>query len=421
MTAPEASFGGFVARARDAGTLVVQPRMGMSRPEQMRAGLHATRHAAATTVGTLTVDSYTRTGELDAARRAVEAGTALNGYPLATHAPHVTRGVLDGIVGPDFPVQVRHGSARPGPVFAALLSSGLHATEGGPVSYCLPYSRVPLATAVADWERCCTLLGGARRHGTEPHLETFGGCMMGQLCPPSLLVALSVLEALFFRRHGLRSVSLSYAQQTNVRQDEEAVAALTALAAELLPDVEWHVVLYAYMGLYPLSPGGATLLLDEAARLAVRTGAARLVVKTTAEAHRIPTMQENVSALETAAATAAATSVPTGPAPDTGIHAEARALVEAVLGLHQDIGRALVLAFARGYLDVPYCLHPDNAGRTRSVLAPDGRLEWADTGSLPLPGHRRAGGRRAILGSADLIGALSYVQRTFDERAFTAL
>ncbi|MFG3282166.1 methylaspartate mutase [Streptomyces sp. NPDC048111] len=420
MTAPAASFGGFVAKARAEGALVVQPRMGMSRPDRMRAGLHATRHAAATTVGTITVDSYTRTGELDAARRAVESGTALNGYPLATHPPRTTRAVLDGIRGPDFPVQVRHGSARPGPVFAALLSVGLHATEGGPVSYCLPYSRVPLATAVADWERCCALLGGARRDGVEPHLETFGGCMMGQLCPPSLLVALSVLEALFFRRHGLRSISLSYAQQTNAHQDEEAVGALTALAAELLPDVEWHVVLYAYMGLYPLSPGGAQLLLDEAARLAVRTGAARLVVKTTAEAHRIPTVEENVSALETAAATAAATPPRTRPAPDTEIHAEARALVEAVLGLDHDIGRALVIAFARGYLDVPYCLHPDNAGRARSVLAPDGRLEWAETGALALPG-RPVRGRRAILGSADLLGALSHVQRTFDQRAFSAV
>ncbi|WP_328313233.1 methylaspartate mutase [Streptomyces sp. NBC_00442] len=420
MTAPPVSFGGFVARARAAGTLVVQPRMGMSRPGPMRAGLHATRLAAATTVGTITVDSYTRTGELAAARRAVAQGAPLNGYPIATHAPRVTRGVLEGICGPDFPVQVRHGSARPGPVFAALQACGLHATEGGPVSYCLPYSRVPLATAVADWERCCGLLAEAHQGDVLPHLETFGGCMMGQLCPPALLVALSVLEALFFRRHGLRSISLSYAQQANAHQDEEALTVLAALAAELLPDVDWHVVLYAYMGLYPLSPGGAQLLLDEAARLAVRTGAARLVVKTTAEAHRIPTVEENVRALETAAATAAATPPSAGPVPDTGIHAEARALVEAVLDLDDDIGRALVLAFAKGYLDVPYCLHPDNAGRVRSLLDSEGRLQWAETGALPLPGRRVRGGR-AIVGSADLLGALSHVRRTFDQRAFSGV
>ncbi|MER7673610.1 methylaspartate mutase [Kitasatospora sp. NPDC096128] len=412
-----ASFGGFVARAHAAGTLVVQPRMGMAGPASMRAGLHATKRAAATTVGTITVDSYTRTGETAAARRALEEGAALNGYPIATHPAEVTHGVLEGIVGPDFPVQVRHGSARPEPIVAALLAVGLHATEGGPVSYCLPYSRTPLAVAVADWERGCRLLADAAQPGVTPHLETFGGCMMGQLCPPALLVAISVLEALFFRQHGLRSISLSYAQQTDVQQDEEAVTALARLAGELLPDVEWHVVLYAYMGLYPLSPGGAQLLLDEAAGLAVRTGAARLIVKTTAEAHRIPTVEENVRALETAAAIAAGTITGTVvPAVDSVTYAEARALVEAVLDLDDDIGRALVRAFAAGYLDVPFCLHPDNAGRARGALDAGGRLQWADTGALPLPG-RPVRGHGAVLGSAQLVDALSYVQRSYDRRA----
>ncbi len=37
----------------------------------------------------------------------------------------------------------------------------------------------------------------------------------------------------------------------------------------------------------------------------MRSGAGRLIVKTAAEAHRIPTVEENVRALETAAAAAA--------------------------------------------------------------------------------------------------------------------
>ena len=88
--------------------------------------------------------------------------------------------------------------------------------------------------------------------GGRAHLETFGGCLLGQLCPPSLLVATSVLEALFFVQHGLRSVSLSYAQQTHPVQDIEALAALDRLATELLPDVvDRHIVLYTYMGVFP--------------------------------------------------------------------------------------------------------------------------------------------------------------------------
>ncbi|WP_327683702.1 methylaspartate mutase [Kitasatospora sp. NBC_00458] len=397
---------------------MVQPRMGMADPLRMRDGLLATRDAAAVTVGTLTLDSYTRTGDLAAARRALADGVGLNGYPIATHPPDVTRAVLRGVVDAGFPVQVRHGSAMPEHIVRALLAVGLDATEGGPVSYCLPYSRTPLHEAVACWQRSCELLASIREFGAEPHLETFGGCLMGQLCPPSLLIAVSVLEGLFFRQHGLRSISLSYAQQADLRQDEEALTVLGRLADELLPDVDRHVVLYAYMGVFPRSPGGARLLLEEAARLAVRTGAARLIVKTTAEAHRIPTVGENVTALETAAVAAAdeRTRPPLAAVPDTGIEAEARALIGAVLELDADIGRALVRAFAAGYLDVPYCLHPDNAGRARSSLGPDGRLSWSGVGSMPIAGLS-GGPRPPILGSAELLTALSHVQRTYDARA----
>jgi len=415
------SFGGFVACAHRAGRLVVQPRMGMSRPRDMRAGLLATKRANATTAGTITVDSYTRMGDHSAARAAVAARASLNGYPIVTYDRGVTRAVLDGVAEAGFPVQVRHGSPCPEAIFAALIDAGLHATEGGPVSYCLPYSRAPLADSVRNWTRACQLLARLRDKGLEPHLESFGGCMMGQLCPPGLLIALSVLECMFFRQHGIRSVSLSYAQQTSADQDAEAVLALRRLAAEWLPDVDSHVVIYAYMGVYPRTPDGALSLLAEAARLAVRTGASRLIVKTVSEAHRIPSVADNVLALETAAAVAAAErrAPAPGPVPDTGIYAEARALMHAVLDLGEDIGRGLRQAFQRGYLDIPYCLHPDNARKARSYVDEAGRLQWASTGAMPLHGVvQPAGG--AELTASGLLAALSYVERKYDGASIKA-
>ncbi|MER6800576.1 methylaspartate mutase, partial [Amycolatopsis mediterranei] len=343
------------------------------------------RDAAATTVGTITLDSYTRTGAHAAARAALASGGDLNGYPILAHEPATTRAMLDGVAGPGFPVQVRHGSAVPDDIVRTLIGVGLHATEGGPISYCLPYGRVPVQTSVRNWVRSCERLAALRADGVEPHLESFGGCLLGMLCPPSLLVAVSVLEGLFFRQNGLRSISLSYAQQSNADQDREAILALRRLAAELMPDLDWHIVLYTYMGMYPRSSAGGTRLLREAAGLAVRTGAARLVVKTLAEAHRIPTVAENVRALEVAAAAARQCApVTSGSVADSGIYREARELVGAVTGLSDDLGRALADAFRLGYLDVPYCLHPDNAGRSRSYLDQDGRLRWSQTGSMPV-------------------------------------
>jgi methylaspartate mutase epsilon subunit len=410
-----ASFGDIVAQHHDRGRLVVQPRMGFSDPARMRRGLIATREANAVTVGTITLDSYTRLGDHRAVRAAIAARAELNGYPLIDQDPAVTTAVLDGAVTPLFPVQVRHGSADARRIIRALLDHGLSATEGGPVSYCLPYSRMPLREAVDNWRRCCDILAQARRPTREPHLETFGGCMMGQLCPPAMLVALSLLEGMFFVQHGVRCISLSYAQQTHPEQDEEAVAALRRLVDEYLPLPRTHLVIYTYMGVYPRTPGGALRLLASSARLAVRSGASRLIVKTTAEAYRLPTITENVTALEHAAAVAGTEPGPVE-APDTGIAAQARALVDNVLSLDDDIGRALRKAFAGGQLDVPFCLHPDNPGRARGFVDRDGRLQWQQIGGLPLGDLVRPSGTGRV-SSADLLASLQFMQHKFDRTA----
>lgn len=408
-------FGDFVARAHRAGELVVQPRMGMSGPAEMRAGLLATRLAPVTSVGTITLDSYTRMGDDDNARAALASGMELNGYPIVAHETATTRAVLDGVAGVDFPVQIRHGSPCPERIFGALIEAGLHASEGGPASYCLPYSRTPLVDSVRNWTRCCELMAELRAIGVQPHLESFGGCMMGQLCPPSLLIAISVLECMFFRQHGIGSVSLSYAQQTNPDQDREAIRALRRLAVERLAGIEAHIVVYAYMGVFPRTSHGATGLLVEAARLAVRTGAARLIVKTVSEAHRIPTVEENIAALRIAAAAAAAER--DDPLVDiewdTGVYEEANALVDAVVDLRPELGAAIVEAFRAGYLDVPFCLHPDNAGRSRGYLDTDGWLRWSRTGSMPIRGVARGAGIGELT-AAGLLASLSYVERKFD-------
>ena len=412
-------FAGFMARRRAEGRLVVQPRMGLSDPARMRAGLAAVRAARADTVGTVTLDSYTRVGDHASARRALRAGHELNGYPLVALGPDTAREMVAGLAGPDFPVQVRHGSALPGDIIAVLLAAGLDATEGGPVSYSLPYSRIPLRAAVDAWARCAETLAARPRADGPGHIESFGGCMLGQLCPPGLLVALCVLEGLFFRQHGVCSVSLSYAQQTSPEQDEEAVAALRRLAGELLGDVDWHIVLYTWMGVFPRTGDGALALLDASARLAVRSGAHRLIVKTPAEAHRLPTVQENVHALERAHATARTerrrqrSPRAADPPPDTGLYEEARALVDSVREMSADIGTALVRAFASGRLDVPYCLHPDNHNRTRAALDPEGRVVWSATGGLCVRADRPAAPSAPVT-ARHLLRLLSHNARRFD-------
>ena len=416
QAAGRSDFGGFVHRARTTGTVVVQPRMGFEDPAVMRQGLAAVAAVQAMTAGTITLDSYTRTADYAAIRASLADGRPLNGYPLVTHDVQVTRRMLSGMEGSGFQIQVRHGCAAPMDIVRAMTAAGLYATEGGPLSYCLPYGRLPVRESVGNWRRACEALAARRGPDIEPHLETFGGCLLGQLCPPSLLVAISVLEALFFRQHGLRSISLSYAQQIHHGQDLQALSALRTLATEHLAGVDWHLVLYGYMGLYPATPDGARRLAARAARLAAEGGADRLIVKTSAEAHRIPTIAENINALQEAArgihhARAALQPASQGTASRNPVLDEARVLIDATLSLSPDVGTALVRALRSGVLDVPFCLHPDNPGRSRSRIDEHGRLVWSQTGAMPL---RPSPGPSAGLSSANLLAALSYMASRFD-------
>ena len=153
----------------------------------------------------------------------------------------------------------------------------------------------------------------------------------------------------------------------------------------MLPGVQWHVVIYTYMGLFPTTLEGAQALSDESVRLATEAEADRLIVKTALEAFRIPTIEENVEALERASTLANSIrrmSMMDGVFidfhdQDSETYIEAKALIEATLNLDENIDAALLKAFEQGILDIPFCLHPDNRNEARSVIAEDGRLQLA--------------------------------------------
>lgn len=405
-------------QARQEKRLIVQPRLGFGSPRSMREALLAVRECGAFCVGTLTLDSYTRCGDYITPLVSLKAGREINGYPLLSHPVEVTREFLGQVETPDFPIQVRHGTPHPKPIFKRMVELGLDATEGGPVSYCLPYGRVPLHQAVASWWDSCLYLAGETE---DAHLESFGGCLMGQLCPPSLLVAVALLEGMFFRDAGIRSVSLSYAQGPSAIQDEAALRVLRARARRWLGDIEWSVVLYTYMGIYPGTPPGADLLLQESAQLAERTSCERLIVKTRAERWQIPTVSDNLDALRHAEE---ASQLPINvdesggclKAAEDEIAAEVDAFLDAVLNLHSALEVSLIEAFRRGILDVPFCLHADNAKRAISVLDERGWLCWAAPGNLPLPwSHSR---RPQSLPTAEgLLKQLGHVASRYDARA----
>jgi methylaspartate mutase epsilon subunit len=410
-------FSDFVRSAKDRRVTLIQPRMGWGSAARMRQGLLAVKGVSPRCVGTITLDSYTRVGDYASSLGCLADGQEINGYPIVSHPCETTRSLLAQVSDKSFVVQIRHGCAQPQMIFRRILDVGLDATEGGPVSYCLPYGRIPLAVAVQAWEESCRILSD----GTEcAHVESFGGCLLGQLCPPSLLVAMSVLECLFFREHGINSVSLSYAQGPCFAQDRAALTLLRDLARQHLADVDWHRVVYTYMGLFPASRDGALRLICDSADLVHKSGCERLIVKTRAERRRIPALDENLQAIR------AALEVTEAPAIEMPLNSnelalyeelsvETLAILDAVMNLDSKLSRALPLAFEKGLLDVPYCLHPDNRGKTRAAIDEGGRLRWVVTGKLPFKTSKIGSGPQIT--SSTLLSQLSFVADRYDRTA----
>ena len=404
-------FTDFIELNTKHNNLVVQPRMGFRCAKMMRQGLQAVRDANATTVGTLTLDSYTRVGDYEAASKAIQTKQDLNGYPIVSYGAGVTTGMLEGIHRAEFPVQVRHGTALPLRVFQEMAAVNIDATEGGPVSYCLPYSRLPLQVAIKGWEDAVTHLASCKN--IKAHIESFAGCMLGQLCPPSLLIALNILEAMFFKSLGITSVSLSFAEGTNIEQDYVALQVLRKLANKYLHDIQWHVVVYTYMGVFPGTYDGANRLIADSAQLAQFAGCERLIVKTPVESQRIPSVQENIESLELAASYA---NKPFSIAHDADEYAvilnEAESIIQQTLAEHNDIGQAFLQSFQKGQLDVPYCLHANNKGIAKTIIDERGYLKWADVGNMPIA---LSNSSKQMITSKAFMEMLSFVKYKYDD------
>lgn len=421
MRTGSAYFHEFIKQQAGEGRLVVQPRMGFSDIARMRTGLEAVKRSGTPAVGTITLDSFTRTGDFLSARKAIEQGLALNGYPIVTYTTEENRELLAGLREPGFPVQVRHGSPLPEEIFKATIAAGIDAIEGGPVSYCFPYGRIPLAKSIAAWRNCCRLFAAAG--GDHYHIESFGGCMMGQLCPPAILIAITIVEVLFMKENGLKSYSVSLAQGTNSVQDVAALQALRLLCEKYLGhSADWHIVFYNFMGKFPQSFHGSKALIEESARIAVAGQAERLIVKTVKEAHQIPLVEDNINALrwthETARQVADTSALRQQALPLTqAIREEADFLIDMLLNLGSNIEEGIDLAFRKGYWDVPYCLHPDNKRASVAQIDGSGYIFWSDPGKIPFPGHIRRNSvrMRMRLSSGELLHMLSFNQQKYDE------
>ncbi|MEV5438816.1 methylaspartate mutase [Streptomyces sp. NPDC052682] len=387
LTAPGRAHAVEVLRQAEAARRpLVQPRCGVGGHQAMLR-LLGDLEPARPGMLSVTIDAHTRLKRFTTAESLLRANPLdLNGYPLVAHGWRRGRELVEAV---GVPLEIRHGSPDGRDLFAVALASGITSFEGGGIGYNLPYSKdVPLSVSLRDWQQVDALCGWLAGHGVVVDRELFG-TLTAVLVPPSISLAVTLLEACAAAREGVRCLSLSYPQGGEVHQDVAALRAIRTLAARYLPeDVEVFPVLHEFMGVFPRTPAFARALILCGGLVARLGRATKVISKTTQEAFGIPDSTANADGIQ--AARIGASELLDFVRIDEDrvaeekywIEREVAELIEPVLG-SADILAGIALAFREGQLDIPFSASIHAHSRIMPQRDSGGAIRFADTASLP--------------------------------------
>jgi methylaspartate mutase epsilon subunit len=377
---------------------LVQPRCGVSGLEEQRRLMVALREAGAEVLS-YQVDSLTRNNDHAAADEALRSGESLNGFPVVNHGVPALRDIISAIA---VPLQTRHSTRDPRLLAEISYAGGVTAYEGGAISYNVPYhKRLPLRESLAHWAYVDRLTGlYFQRYGIRIDREFFG-VLTGTLVPPSLAIAVNVVEMLLAVDRGVVSVTVGYAEQGNRVQDIAALRVMRRVAERELrvrsrSDVEVFTAFHQYMAAFPSCRERSVELIRASAATAALAGPTRILVKTAAEATGIPTVRDNVDAME---------QVRQGFADAARLRPnQARLAAEEELITREvddildslrrcaggDLAEGVIRGFGAGWLDVPFAPSDYNAGRVMTVRDCDGAVRYLSVGNLQFGNDIRA-------------------------------
>lgn len=373
--------------ARAERRVALQPRCGYGGHATMTDCLRRLEAEARPDVLSITIDSFTRLGEFDRARRALMADEGhLNGYPLVAHGAERGRELNETVLAP---LEIRHGSPDPRRLFEVAIEAGITSFEGGGIAYNLPYTKdVPLATSLSAWREVDTACGALAREGTIVDRELFG-TLTAVLVPPSISLAITTLEAVAAARAGVRCLSISYPQGGCPFQDVAALRAVGRLAERYLPaEVEAFTVLHEFMGVFPSDKERADALVLLGSLVARLGTADKLITKTNQEAHGVPTIEANAEGIRTARLALSPflefIEVDEAKVEEEieWIEREVAEIVEPVLEA-PDLQGAIETGFVDGSLDIPFSASVHARSHVIPKRDADGAIRYLAPGGLP--------------------------------------
>lgn len=391
----------FVLRQRAAhheNATIVQPRSGVPLvAEQIRYFLEFKRFGVECL--SYQVDSLTRNGnfsEVDEllTRGGIEDISGLNGFPVVNHGPLELRKIVRNV---NLPIQVRHSAKDPRLLAEISFAGGATSFEGGSICYNLPYYKnLPLEVSIRRWKYVDQLAGLYTSKYGVPIDREFFGTLTGTLIPPSLAICVCLIEMMLAIPEGVKSFSLGYAEQGNRIQDVAALRVMRKLSAEILRnlgcnDVQIETVFYQYMAAFPSDEKKAAELIVESGLSGGLSGARRIINKTSVEAFKIPSLQDNLDGIAMARlglSMADRTQIDEAKVnlEEAIIEAECNAIIETVLFEGGgNLADGVIRGIAAGVIDIPFSPSVYNRGIVQTVRDCHGAVRFLSFGNLPFP------------------------------------
>jgi methylaspartate mutase epsilon subunit len=160
-------------------------------------------------------------------------------------------------------------------------------------------------------------------------------------------------------------------------------------------DVQVNTVFHQYMAAFPLSLKRADELIQSSAMTAARSGATRLIGKTSVEAFQIPAVTDNINAIGLIQRGLAAASDchvdETRVAEESAvIRREVEAIFESIVFCgNGDIAQGVVTGFEKGLIDIPFSPSVHNQGEVMTMRDVEGAVRFLSTGNLKLDRESR--------------------------------
>jgi methylaspartate mutase epsilon subunit len=396
---PHKRLGAVIRRADAERRCLTQPRGGFGTFELHKDLLQRLDREGLADIVPTTTDSYTRNEQFERAQEGIRESerlgrSMLNGYPIVNYGVTASRKLIEAI---DKPAIMLTGTSMPKLTGEVGFAAGFTGYLGSGIAYTASYIKeLSIEQGIRNYQYLDRLAAEYAAHGVELHRRQ-PGFLTGTNIPPSIAIAVCILDMLLALAQGVRNYGLELGQTLHLIQDAAALSACRELCGEYArragyDDAFTPVTSLHWMGAWPHDEAQAAALVVYGGTLAAIGGAVSVTTKSVHEAFGIPTPEANCEGLRmTRTAIYLARGIRLDGLPEYEferdlIRREVRPIVDKVLEMGDgDAAVGAVRACEAGILDVPWS--PNRFVRSRVMPArdADGYLRILDPAAMPFP------------------------------------